>query len=58
MVRQDNHDLQLVKIWEGQGGISKVNALVLDDRRLVMAGLTENAKGVIEIWNKEARGSS
>ncbi|KAJ6525621.1 WD40-repeat-containing domain protein [Mycena capillaripes] len=56
MVRQENHDLQLVKIWEGQSGISKVNALILDERRLVIAGLTENAKGIIEIWNKEARG--
>lgn len=53
IVRQENHELQLVKIWEGQTGISKVNALIIDERRFVVAGLTDNAKGIIEIWNRE-----
>ncbi|KAJ7172310.1 WD40-repeat-containing domain protein [Mycena filopes] len=54
IIRQENRELQLVKIWEGQSGVSKVNALILDERRLVVAGLDENAKGVIEIWKREA----
>jgi len=53
IVRQENQELQLVKIWEGQTGIGKVNALIIDDRRFVVAGLTDNAKGIIEIWNRE-----
>ncbi|KAJ7685352.1 WD40-repeat-containing domain protein [Mycena polygramma] len=50
-------ELQLVKVWEGQSGVSKVNALIVDERdnkrRLVIAGLTENAKGIIEIWSTD-----
>ncbi|KAJ6502386.1 WD40-repeat-containing domain protein [Mycena sanguinolenta] len=51
---QENKELQLVKIWEGQAGVSKVNALIIDDGRFVVAGLTDNAKGIIEIWSRES----
>ncbi|KAF7363588.1 WD repeat-containing protein 53 [Mycena sanguinolenta] len=51
---QENKELQLVKIWEGQAGVSKVNALIIDDARFVVAGLTDNAKGIIEIWSRES----
>ncbi|KAJ7046977.1 WD40-repeat-containing domain protein [Mycena alexandri] len=54
IIRQENRELQLVKIWEGETGVSKVNALIIDDKRIVVAGLDESAKGVIEIWNREA----
>lgn len=55
-IRQDNDAFQLAKIFEGQTeDISKVNALLIDsdERRVVMAGLTKDGKGKIEIWNKE-----
>ncbi|KAJ7709750.1 WD40-repeat-containing domain protein [Mycena rosella] len=51
-----NDALQLVKIFQGQTKeITKVNALLIDSdaKRLVIAGLTKNAKGAVEIWNKE-----
>ncbi|KAJ6630598.1 WD40-repeat-containing domain protein [Mycena sp. CBHHK59/15] len=54
IVRQTNNALHLVKILEKHTGrIDKVNALIIDDRRIVIAGLTKDAKGIIEIWNKE-----
>jgi hypothetical protein len=49
--------VQLVKVFDGQTkDITKVNALLidLDEKRIVVAGLDKNAKGAIEIWNKEA----
>ncbi len=52
-MRQENHELQFVKIWEGQTGVAKVNALLIDERLLVVAGLTDDAKGIIEIWTTE-----
>ncbi|KAJ7174017.1 WD40-repeat-containing domain protein, partial [Mycena crocata] len=54
IVRQENDPLQLVKIWQGQtSAINKVNTLIIDERRVVVAGLTPDGKGIIEIWNKE-----
>ncbi|KAJ7741586.1 WD40-repeat-containing domain protein [Mycena maculata] len=51
LIRQET-TAQLVKIWEGNtGNISKVNTLIIDERRVVIAGLSENAKGVVEIWD-------
>ena len=38
---------------EESHGISKVNALVADDKCIILAGLTEDGKGVIEIWKQE-----
>ncbi|KAJ7271949.1 WD40 repeat-like protein [Mycena haematopus] len=51
---QENKELQLVKIWEGQAGISKVNALIMDEGRFVVAGLTDKGKGIIEIWSRQS----
>ncbi|KAJ6597055.1 WD40-repeat-containing domain protein [Mycena vulgaris] len=55
IVRADDA-LHLVKVFQGQTkDITKVNALIIDsdERRVVIAGLTTNGKGAIEIWNKE-----
>ncbi|KAF8212059.1 hypothetical protein K438DRAFT_1902897 [Mycena galopus ATCC 62051] len=54
IVRAENEELHLAKIWEGQSRVSKVNALIVDEGRFVVAGLTDTAKGVIEIWNMES----
>ncbi|KAJ7444934.1 WD40-repeat-containing domain protein [Mycena latifolia] len=51
-----NNAVQLVKIFQGQTrDITKVNALIIDsdEKRVVIAGLTKDTKGAIEIWNKE-----
>jgi len=34
--------------------IAKVNALVVDERRIIVAGLDAHAKGIIEIWSKDS----
>ncbi|KAJ7905683.1 WD40-repeat-containing domain protein [Mycena olivaceomarginata] len=55
IVFQEGQELQLVKIWEGQtSAIGKVNALIIDERRFIVAGLTDAAKGIIETWNRES----
>jgi hypothetical protein len=33
-------------------GLEKVNALVADDKRIILAGLTKDGKGVIEVWKQ------
>ncbi|KAJ7219435.1 WD40-repeat-containing domain protein [Mycena pura] len=50
---QVNQKMQLVKIWEGKSGVTKVNSLAVDKERIVIAGLTGHAKGIIEIWSKD-----
>lgn len=32
--------------------LSKVNALVADDKRIMVGGLSADGKGVIEIWKQ------
>ncbi|KAJ7273297.1 WD40-repeat-containing domain protein [Mycena rebaudengoi] len=55
IVREPNENVQLVKIWEKQASeIAKVNALVVDERRIIVAGLDAHAKGIIEIWSKDS----
>ncbi|KAJ7510041.1 WD40-repeat-containing domain protein [Mycena galericulata] len=50
IIRQED-SAHLMKTWEGHTEtISKVNALVVDGGRVVIAGLTEDAKGATEIW--------
>jgi hypothetical protein len=34
-------------------GLEKVNALVADDNRIILAGLTEDGKGIVEVWKQE-----
>ncbi|KAJ7063495.1 hypothetical protein C8F01DRAFT_1055844 [Mycena amicta] len=42
--------LQISKTRQFQTGITKVNALVCDEQKLVIAGLTADSKGIMEIW--------
>ena len=51
----DEGSVLLDKIWQQETqSIKKVNALVVDDKRVVVGGLTAEGKGVIEIWKKDA----
>ncbi|KAF7323190.1 hypothetical protein HMN09_00099500 [Mycena chlorophos] len=47
--RSASDELQLSKNTEIQVGIAKVNALVCDDQKVAIAGLTADGKGIIEI---------
>lgn len=51
----DEGSVTLDKIWEQETqDVKKVNALVVDEKRVVVGGLTAEGKGVIEIWKKDA----
>lgn len=51
----DEGSVTLFKIWEQETqSVKKVNALVVDEKRVVVGGLTAEGKGVIEIWKKDA----
>jgi len=39
-------------IQKESSGLAKVNALVADDKIIILAGLTEDGKGVIEVWKQ------
>jgi len=36
-------------------GLAKVNALVADDKRIILAGLTNVGNGVIEVWKHKGQ---
>lgn len=45
--------VELNKIWQKETeSIEKVNALVADDRRVIVGGLTADGSGVFEIWKR------
>ncbi|KAF9053018.1 WD40-repeat-containing domain protein [Panaeolus papilionaceus] len=42
------------ELWQGESkNLSKVNALVVDDKRIILGGFSREGKGVIEIWKQE-----
>ena len=47
-------DIKLDKKWQKKTGkVEKVNALVVDDKRMIIGGLTSNGKGIFEVWKRE-----
>ncbi|KAK0490864.1 hypothetical protein IW261DRAFT_1547159 [Armillaria novae-zelandiae] len=54
-----NHDCkegeeQVMPIWQQQAkSLAKVNALVVDDKKIVLGGISGDGKGIIEIWGKD-----
>ncbi|KAG6817795.1 hypothetical protein H0H87_003203 [Tephrocybe sp. NHM501043] len=54
-IEVDNEGSVIVdQLWEeGTKSVKKVNALVVDDKRVIVGGLTAEGKGVVEIWNRE-----
>jgi hypothetical protein len=47
----DDRDLKY--LWTKDTEIvAKVNALIVDERRVIIGGLGKENKGVIEIWNR------
>lgn len=41
----------LQQLWQTESaGITKVNALLADDKRIIVGGFREDGQGVIEIW--------
>ncbi|KAG5642878.1 hypothetical protein DXG03_001920 [Asterophora parasitica] len=47
-------NVSIVKVWQQETqGVKKVNTLVVDDKRVVVGGLTADGQGIFEIWKKE-----
>jgi len=45
--------IELDKLWQKQTeSIKKVNTLVVDEKRIIIGGLTGEGNGVIEIWKR------
>jgi len=45
--------IELDKLWQKETeSIRKVNALVVDEKRVVVGGLTAVGKGIFEIWKR------
>ena len=45
--------IELDKLWQNQtASIAKVNTLIVDDKRIVVGGLTADGNGVFEIWKR------
>ncbi|KAG6910284.1 hypothetical protein DXG01_011681 [Tephrocybe rancida] len=54
VVDDDEESVTTNKIWQGETqNVKKVNALVVDEKRVVVGGLTAEGKGVIEIRKRE-----
>jgi hypothetical protein len=50
---QEEGNIELDKTWQkGTESIGKVNALVVDEKRIIIGGLTADGNGVFEIWKR------
>lgn len=53
-IDDEDGSVGLDKTWhQDTMSIEKVNALVVDEKRIIVGGLTTKGKGVIEIWKQE-----
>lgn len=49
--KQDSVDID--KVWQKKTqGVEKVNALIVDEKRIIVGGLSKEGKGIIEIWQR------
>lgn len=45
--------MELDKLWQKETeSIEKVNTLIVDEKRIVVGGLTADGNGVFEIWRR------
>jgi hypothetical protein len=50
---QEEGNIQLDKTWQKKTeSIEKVNALVVDEKRIIVGGLTTDGNGIFEIWKR------
>lgn len=53
-IDDEDGSVGLDKIWhQDTTSIEKVNALVMDEKRVIIGGFTTKGKGAIEIWKQE-----
>ena len=50
---QEEGSIELDKTWQKKAdSVGKVNALVVDEKRVIVGGLKADGKGVFEIWKR------
>jgi hypothetical protein len=46
---------EVTELWRSEvKTVHKVNALVVNDTKIVIGGFSEDGKGIIEIWEKQS----
>lgn len=50
---EEEGSVVLQQLWQKESlGLEKVNALIVDEKRIIVGGLSANGRGVIEIWKQ------
>jgi hypothetical protein len=52
---EEEGSVELQELWQKESqGLEKVNALIVDEKRIIVGGLSADGRGVIEIWKQNA----
>lgn len=53
---EEGGSVVLQQLWQHEStGVEKVNALLADDKRIIVGGFGKKDRGIIEIWKQEAQ---
>ncbi|KAJ3509300.1 hypothetical protein NLJ89_g5297 [Agrocybe chaxingu] len=53
LIYEDAGSVVLQQVWQKESpGLEKVNALVADEKRLIVAGFAKDGRGAIEVWKQ------
>lgn len=52
---EEEGSVVLQQLWQKESlGLEKVNALIVDEKRIIVGGFSADGRGVIEIWKQNA----
>lgn len=52
---EDEGSVTLQQLWQKEStGLEKVNAMVADEKRIIVGGFSAKGRGVIEIWKEDS----
>lgn len=52
---EEEGSVVLQQLWQKESlGLEKVNALIVDEKRIIVGGFSADGQGVIEIWKQNA----
>ena len=50
---EEEGSVVLQQLWQKESpGLEKVNALIVDEKRIIVGGLSADGRGVIKIWKQ------
>jgi hypothetical protein len=53
---EEGGSVVLQQLWHHESkNVQKVNALLADDKRIIVGGFGKNDRGIIEVWKQEVR---